>query len=203
MNKSSAVAIGTIGYYIDENSRVYAPGSRGFPLIRGKVRKLFVVGETKQSWIVSPYKGYGPTDRGCSKVSKARGIMRTFNGETRVEFDGAAMELMLWAEGNKHAVADAVTEARSVAVALVLMGDAERAHSLKIAVRDTSPQKLAAVATVLGYEPAFRGPKPDGQPYLIVGCRRENKPGVAWKDQREYLVDEEGNTVDTEGRPIK
>lgn len=57
----SEVKVGDSIWYFDENRRVYPPGKGlGGPIWREHWREMFIVGETKQSWIVShsPVTGY-------------------------------------------------------------------------------------------------------------------------------------------------
>ncbi len=98
--------IGDVLYHFSENRRVYAPGG-GSPIYREHFEPHTIVGETKLSWLVAPWKN-APLDR-CTKVSKKdMSSARSHTFGSRGYFTAEGMEDDIWQHSHKHKICDLI-----------------------------------------------------------------------------------------------
>lgn len=138
---STPVRIGSKGWRRVDR-RVYrllkeTPRTYGPTLERGGWEEVWVVGETSRSWICAPSRDTKPDGWGAFKIPK-----KLPDGQRpQVLFDGAEVELIIWA--------------------------AQHQHRIEREVGRLPPTALAEVAKLIGYEPAAGPPNEDGEPWLI------------------------------------
>lgn len=122
------IHIGSVGWFCEGERRIYRrtkDGHTNGPLLRGKWRKCYVVGETKNAWLVSTLPDQKLSDlKGCIKVSKAA------EGRSAVKFNGAEVELAIWVEENRYRIGQRINQVSpEVLVAIATLVGYESAPS--------------------------------------------------------------------------